>query len=261
MMLVVLGLLYNGYRLKKKNNHQLTVQKQEIDNKNTHLQQLVVEKEWLLKEINHRVKNNLQIVMSLLNNQCFYMQDAQALLAIQESQHRVHSISLIHKKLYQGDNIGTIHMPDYISELVQYLKESFSPIHNIRFETLIEDIHLDVSQAVPLGLILNEAITNCFKYAFPQSMAGTILISLSKPSSERLRLEISDNGVGLPKDFKTSPIGSLGMSMMEGLTDDLGGHWQLESTAGTRIIIEFPYNIQLLKHQAPLVNGIQQPTT
>ncbi|WP_346316188.1 histidine kinase dimerization/phosphoacceptor domain -containing protein [Chitinophaga sp. YIM B06452] len=245
--LVIIGLLYNSYRLKKINNNQLTVQKNEIDLKNRSLQKLVEEKEWLLKELHHRVKNNLQIVMSLLNIQGYYLEDSSALHAIRDTQHRIHSISLIHKKLYLGENVGLISMPGYIFDLVNDLKESFATGQRIQFGVHIGNILLDASLAVPLGLILNEAVTNCIKYAFPSDMAGIITIKLEQTNPDKLTVTIADNGVGLPADFNDSDRSSLGMSMIRGLSGDLDGICRIESAGGTSVSVEFPYHTALLR--------------
>jgi two-component sensor histidine kinase len=170
----LLAVGYNRYRLKRRSNKLLEAQQQalqarqeEINYKNTALQQLLTEKERLLKEIHHRVKNNLQVVMSLLDSQADSLQDKAALSAIQESQHRVQAMALIHQKLYQSESVARIPMNSYIEEVVAYLNDSYSLYQPIRFDVEVEDIELDVTLAVPLGLIINEAITNAFKYAFP----------------------------------------------------------------------------------------------
>ena len=127
---------------------------------------LLKDKEWLIKEVHHRVKNNLQMVISLLNSQSIYLNDEAAVVAIQESQRRMHAMSLIHQKLYQSENVGVIDMRAYINEFISYLKDIFETGSSIRFEQDVDPIKLDVGQAVPVGLILNEVITNSIKYAF-----------------------------------------------------------------------------------------------
>jgi two-component sensor histidine kinase len=243
---IIIALLFRGYQMKKTNNNLLTIQKNEIDLKNQNLQKLVTEKEWLLRELHHRVKNNLQIVMSLLNIQSFYLEDAKALLAIRDTEQRVNSISLIHKKLYLGDNVALIRMADYVPDLVNDLKQSLATEHRIQFQLEINDISLDTSKAVPLGLILNEAITNSVKYAFPSDRTGTIMISLLETNEETLSMAIADDGIGLPKDFRDEMNGSLGMSMIKGLSGDIDGVCKITGTHGTSIIIEFPHETKLM---------------
>jgi len=232
LTLIILFLLYRQYRIKQKNN-------QIITGKNEQLQHLLTEKEWLLKEIHHRVKNNLQVVMSILNTQSSFIDNDVALAAIQTSQDRVHSMSLIHQKLYNSDNLSTIDMPSYIRELVLYLSDTYSVGQRIRFEFNLDPLALDVSQAIPLGLILNEAITNSIKYAFPGNRKGLIEIALSQQVGHKYILSIQDNGIGLPSEFHVKKSGSLGMSLMSGLSGDLDGTFTVENNQGTLIKIIF----------------------
>jgi two-component sensor histidine kinase len=236
MTFVIIVQLYRQYRQKQKSNDTIT-------QKNEQLQHLLTEKEWLLKEIHHRVKNNLQIVMSLLNSQSAYIDNGPALTAIHDSQHRVHAMSLIHQKLYNTDNLSAIDVPSYIRELVSYLVDSFDLGQRVRFELAIETLEMDVSQAVPLGLILNEAITNAIKYAFPDERSGVISISLANSSSNHYLLVISDNGIGIPAGQTTRKPGSLGMSLMAGLSEDLDGDFSIENNNGTVIKISFVHEL------------------
>lgn len=222
-------------------------QQKEINQKNASLHHLVEEKEWLLKEIHHRVKNNLHIINSLLESQSAYLAN-DALNAIQNSQRRVFAMSLIHQKLYNPDNdVTNIDMPIYLHELVNYLKESFQTGKRIRFEMQLEPISLDISLAIPLGLILNEAITNALKYAFPAQMPGIITISIIKTEADHFELSVTDNGVGLPTGFGVENINSLGMKLMKGLSEDIAASFNFESSKGTRIFVEFTMN-KSLKH-------------
>ncbi|WPU99132.1 histidine kinase dimerization/phosphoacceptor domain -containing protein [Mucilaginibacter sp. cycad4] len=244
--IILLGLLlavsFSRYRIKQRNNLKLVAQQRIIASKNTSLEKLVTEKdtllierEWLLKEIHHRVKNNLQIVISLLNSQTIYIENGEALEALRESQHRMQSISLIHQKLYQSDNLARIDMYEYISELVQYLSESFNLKNQIEIIQEIEPISLDVVQAVPIGLILNEAITNAIKYAFPSGTRGSIFIGLDEPIPGDLSLIICDNGKGLPADFDIERCSTLGMSMIKGLAGQLHGELSILSGDGVKL--------------------------
>jgi len=239
-LLIIIGLLIYGYNLKIANNRRLLLQKNEIDSKNQSLKKLVSEKEWLLKEIHHRVKNNLQIIMSLLHTQSFYLKDPAALGAIKDSRNRVHSISLMHKKLYQEENIGSINLKAYIREIVDYLRQSFSIKQEIRFDLDIADLLVDPSQAVPIGLILNEAITNSIKYAFPSDNKGVISIKLTRRDSELL-LNISDDGIGLQDKYMDPKSSSLGLELIQGLSSDLNGICKIKNDNGTSIFIKFPY--------------------
>lgn len=247
VVILFLLLLYNRHKTNKRTNLLLEKQQAEILSSNKELQHMVTEKEWLLKEIHHRVKNNLHIIMSLLNSQSYFLQDEAALSAIQNSQHRIQSMSLIHQKLYMADNLAAIRMQDYINDLVEYLTDSFSNKKDIKFQIIVEDIEMDVSQAVPIGLILNEAITNSFKYAFPDKK-GNINVFLTNTVGEYFCLEIIDNGVGLPEGFTIEKTQSLGMKLIKGLTEDLEGNLDIISGPdGTHLKIEFLYKQLLLE--------------
>ena len=254
LLLIIMGLLAYNIRLKQRTNKKLEAHEIEIDEQNFSLRHLVKEKEWLLKEIHHRVKNNLQIVMSLLNSQSAYIDNEPALTAIHDSQHRVHAMSLIHQKLYNTENVSSIDMSSYIHELASYLRDSFDIGQRLRFEFNITPLELDVSQAVPVGLILNEAITNSIKYAFPNDRDGLITISLSNTSSNHYLLTISDNGIGMPAHFSGKKPGSLGMSLMAGLAEDLEGNFTIENDKGTAIKISFVHDINI-KRSDPLVSS------
>jgi two-component sensor histidine kinase len=279
LLLLLLGVIYNRYRLKQRSNQLLEAQQQvlqaqqkEINEKNEHLSQLLeekdtllvqkdnlieekdgllTEKEWLLKEIHHRVKNNLQVVMSLLDSQADSLQDKAALSAIQESQHRVQAMALIHQKLYQSESLARIPMTEYIEEVVAYLNDSYSLYQPIRFDVEVEDIELDVTLAVPLGLIINEAITNAFKYAFPDERSGTITVRLQRLEQASYELVIADDGVGLPASYDPSRSRSLGMTLIHGFSRQLGGKLIITSPPGMCISLKFQED-QLIpvKHSA-----------
>jgi two-component sensor histidine kinase len=202
-------------------------------------ERLLKEKERLLKEIHHRVKNNLQIVMSLLNSQASSLKDQSALSAIQESQHRVQAMALIHQKLYQSEGIARIPMKAYIEEVVGFLSDSYSLSQSVKLDVEVEDIELDVTQAVPLGLIINEGITNAFKYAFPDGRSGKIFLSLHSLAEYTYQLSIADDGVGLPVDFDPSHSRSLGMTLLHGFSAQLDGELVLKNCSGLTINLVF----------------------
>jgi two-component sensor histidine kinase len=245
MLIIVAGFAFNGYRHKQRSNLQLQLKQAEINAQNTSLQKLVHEKDnlldekdWLLKEVHHRVKNNLQIVMSLLNTQSAFLKNNAALAAIRESQNRVQAIALIHQKLYSNSGVAYIDMSVYINELINYLADCYNPAERgVRFEQMIQPIRLDVAQAVPVGLILNEAITNAIKYAFADRR-GEIKVNLQL-AEETIMLTIADNGKGLPADFDIKQAHSLGMEMMKALSKQLGGYFKIENCGGAIITVEF----------------------
>jgi two-component sensor histidine kinase len=235
LLALLLGISCNRYLIKQRANRELSEQQEEINTQNDYLRDLLNEREWLLKEVHHRVKNNLQIVMSLLNSQSAYLSDPAILAVLRESQNRMNSISLIHQKLYQDDNLSGIFMPAYIGELIEYLRSSFSIQGRIVFEKTIAPVTLDVTQAVPLGLILNEAITNSIKYAFNPTGKGRIIIRLEESAPDGLYMEISDNGIGLPEGFDPMTATSLGVNLMQGLSQQFDAAFSIESRAGVRI--------------------------
>ncbi|NLU90385.1 histidine kinase dimerization/phosphoacceptor domain -containing protein [Chitinophaga sp. Ak27] len=240
MLLLILALLYNRYRLKKKTTFRLEKQQEAINTQNELLQKLVDEKEWLLKEIHHRVKNNLQIIISLLNTQSLYLDNADAIAAIKNSQHRMYAMSLIHQRLYHTDNLGAIDMNWYIRELAGFMQESFDNGSRISFSINSDVMLLDVVQAVPLGLILNEAVSNTIKYAFPGNRKGAVTITCKKDEAQYCSLIIADNGVGLPAHFVPEESRSLGMSLMKGLAEQLEGSFSINSSpAGVSIQVLF----------------------
>ena len=236
MLLLLTLLLYRLYHLKRTGNKQLEIQQHKIELSNNKLRTLLEEKEWLLKEIHHRVKNNLHTVMSLLESQSAYLEN-DALEAVRNSQHRIFAMSLIHQKLYQTDDVKTINMAQYIPELINYLSDSFDTRSNIQFNLNIENIEFGVSEAVPLGLIINEAITNSLKYAFKNVPVGQISISLQETGPEIYELTMQDNGIGLPDDFELKNVKSLGIKLIKGLTGQLEADLRIENNKGTKITI------------------------
>lgn len=244
LLILFIALLYNGFRLKKKKNEELEIQRQQINEQNELNKKMLLEKEWLLKEIHHRVKNNLQIVISLLNTQSAYLDNEDALMAIQNSQHRMHAMSLIHQKLYQSDNLANIDMAWYIYELISYMRECFDTDKKINFVLDTEKVYLDVAQAVPLGLIINEAINNAIKYAFPLDKKGDVNIKLKNTGENNYQLIIADNGVGLPENFEDAERNSLGMNLMMGLTDQIDGTFEMKNDNGLKIKITFTRNTE-----------------
>jgi two-component sensor histidine kinase len=236
---LLLGLLYNRYRVKQRLNKELEVNQRLIREKSTALEGLLTEKDWLVREIHHRVKNNLQIVMSLLNTQSAFLKDEGALSAIRESQNRVQAISLLHQKLYQSENLAVIDMPSYLKDVTEYLAENLDARHRIDFDVAVAPVALDISQAVPLGLIVNEASTNAIKYAFPNGNKGHVRVSLETAADGRMLVTIHDNGIGLPEGYDGLHSPSLGMSLMKGLSKQLDGEFSLLNHEGLTIRVSF----------------------
>jgi len=239
LLAIITGLAINYSRLKQRTNNKLRIQQRQIESKNNSLQRLVEEKEWLVKEIHHRVKNNFHIVMGLLRTQSEYLEGEEAIQAIAESGQRIQAMSLIHQKLYQSENLSAINMAAYIYELVDYLKDSFRTGYKIQFNLQVEPVKLNLSYCVPLGLILNEAITNALKYAFPGKMEGVINVSFSRTSQNHFCLSIKDNGTGLPSGFNSKNAATMGIRLMQGLSDDIDGTLLISSCNGTEVSLVF----------------------
>ncbi|MBE9463272.1 histidine kinase dimerization/phosphoacceptor domain -containing protein [Dyadobacter subterraneus] len=246
LLLIVIVLLFNQYMIKQKSNRELETHQKELDQKNIFLEKLnaaqdklLKEKEWLIGEVHHRVKNNLQMVISLLHSQSTYLKDVAAVAAVKDSLFRMQAMSLIHQKLYEHKNTNTIEMPEYINDLVADLRESADTISQIDFEPTIEPLNLDVSQALPLGLIINESIVNIIKYAFPQPSSGVVQISLLRDGPDHILLKISDNGIGLPPGFDITEHHSLGFNLIRGLAKQLKGSFSIESDQGVHITVRF----------------------
>jgi len=263
MLLIITGLIYSRYRLKQRSNALLKRQKSQIDLKNNALQHLVrdknqlledkdkllVEKDLLLKEVNHRVKNNLQIVMNLLHSQSIYMSNEGAQQAILESQNRVQSIALIHDQLYQTEHMTEIKLASYFKELISSLNDSLNQSNNpIVIKCDIQDIIIDVSQAIPIGIILNETVTNALKYAFPSHQSGLISLSV-KQIGNSIEMQIGDDGVGLPEAFDIANTNTLGLTLLKGLTAQLKGTFTVITPPGLTIRIKFPVKVNAIQEE------------
>lgn len=196
------------------------------------------ENELLLREIHHRVKNNLEMVKGLISLQSAQLQDSAAKDAMIASQNRVQSMGIIHQKLYQGDNLGSIEMKDYFLNLGEGVLDSFGKEEKVKIECAMSNLDLDVDTAVPIGLIVNELLTNALKYAFPNNEKGVIKIGLSKTNNGTLSLIFTDNGVGKEKDVASKGTG-FGTQLIQLLTQQLNGNMEESHDLGTSYIFHF----------------------
>ena len=198
------------------------------------------ENELLLKEIHHRVKNNLQTVSSLLSLQSESISDKGAYDAVQESKNRVTSMALIHQKLYQGESLAAIEMRDYFETIGKAIVDSFGEkAENVSLKGNMQEVELDVDTAIPIGLITNELVTNAVKHAFPDKRHGQILITLSREENGLLKLNIADNGDADSKVSITKKENGFGTLLIQLLTTQLGGKLEKSSQAGTSTTILF----------------------
>ena len=199
------------------------------------------EKEVLLKEIHHRVKNNLQVISSLLDLQASNISDQHTVSMFRDSQNRVNSMGLIHERLYQAEDLARIDFADYLKELTANLRYSYvRDGMEVQIDTVADSIYLDVDTSIPCGLIINELVSNSLKYAFPERKNGLIRIELNKLTDNQLELLVRDNGIGLPEGIDLRKTTSLGLKLVHTLTRQLRGKIDVEGQGGAEFKIRFP---------------------
>jgi len=193
-----------------------------------------------LREIHHRVKNNMQIISSLFNLQAGHIKDADALRSLKEGQNRIRSMALIHEKLYKSRDLSKVEFASYIRSLSTYHFQFFKvDPDRVRLETDLQDILLDINSAIPCGLLINELISNALKHAFPEGRRGIISVGLRREEDGRLRLRVADDGVGLPGGLDLRTPGSFGLQIVDLLINQLDGEVELDGKKGTSITISF----------------------
>ena len=241
--LVISFILYRNNRNKQKVNLSLKDKNDKIEKTlaelnatQTSLVARNAENELLLKEIHHRVKNNLEVVSSLLALQSNQVEDAHTKEAMQEGQNRVQSIGIVHQKLYQGKDLGAIEMKDYFINLSDSILDSFGAQKRVQVECAMDALNVDVDTAVPLGLIVNELLTNTIKYAFPGGRSGKVQITLAQAANGNLQMQVSDNGVGKSGAISGTGFGGQLISL---LTQQLDGTMKEENNNGTHVFFEF----------------------
>ena len=234
VLLALLIILFLFYRKRQEKNKELLLLNGKLDKKNK-------QNELLLKEIHHRVKNNLEMVKSLIALQSAQLDDKASKEAMLASQNRVQSMGIIHQKLYQGDNLGSIEMKDYFLNLSEGILDSFNKEEKVKIECAMESLELDIDTAVPIGLIVNELLTNALKYAFPEDNLGNIKISLARKDNNVLTLNVSDNGIG--KTTGKAPQGTgFGTQLVQLLTQQLNGKMEEKINNGTTVSFQFKLN-------------------
>jgi len=206
------------------------------------------EKEILLQEVHHRVKNNLQVISSMLNLQRRFIDDPKMLDILEESQNRISTMSFIHESLYQNSDFSSIGFAEYLKRLTQNLIHSYSRVSaNVELTCVLDDVQINLKQAIPCGLIVNELVSNALKYAFPEKRGGTIELRVEEKGQD-IEIEVSDNGVGLPDDFDFETNESLGVYLVQALTDQLDGSLlvdnnqsenPLEKESGASFLVRF----------------------
>ncbi len=225
LFLTLAGFAFYAYRTNRR-------QKEMLNNQNNLIENTLREKETLLKEIHHRVKNNLQIISGLLNLQSRQIENQEAQEAVREGRNRVKSMALIHQKLYQQDNLSAVNMSDYLSDLLAAIQQTFSDNQQrVDVQIICNQLNLDVDTAIPLGLIINELVTNSYKYAFKGRPNGQLKIRLEEENNI-LQLEIRDNGPGLTKGFEINKSKTFGMKLIQSLAAKLSAEIAVSSEQG-----------------------------
>ncbi len=206
-----------------------------------------MEKEILIKEIHHRVKNNLQIISSLLNLQAQYIKDPDSLNAFHDSQNRVRAIALVHEKLYQTKDFTKINFPEYVRDVIANLIDTVNPEGNdVRVEINIDELYLSMDLAINLGLIISELVSNTLKHAFrepyynPQNEPGILSVSLKTQTNSSLRLKIKDNGSGFDYNLIIMKNSTLGLQLVKGFIEQIRGELTFNGDNGTEFDIIFP---------------------
>jgi PAS domain S-box-containing protein len=204
------------------------------------LEESIKEKEVLLKEVHHRVKNNMQVISSILNLQSSYIADETALRILRESQDRIKSMSFVHESLYQSKTMSEVNFSEYIENIARNLFHSYGrPEGGIKLDFNLEEIYLNLDTSIPCGLIVNEIVSNSLKYAFHGRSEGRIVIEFSKQSKEKLKLIIRDDGIGLPENLDVENAESLGLQLVTTLITQIGGELEIVVSKGTSFNILF----------------------
>jgi two-component sensor histidine kinase len=198
------------------------------------------EKEVLLKEIHHRVKNNMQVISSMLSLQSQHITDKASLAMFQESQNRIRAMALIHEKLYTSEDLAHIDIASYIHSLTHQLITTYHTLASrVNMDIAITNIFLTITTAIPCGLIINELVSNALKHAFPHQQKGTITVSMTPSNTDSLILTVSDTGIGFPEGIDFRNTTTLGMQLVVSLVEQLEGTITLDRNEGTRFRIEF----------------------
>ena len=202
------------------------------------LENSLEEKEVLLSEIHHRVKNNLAIISGLLELEGFNTSDQQTKNILQNSQMRIHSMAQVHEMLYNSEDFSKLSFQSFVAKIIESIKGVYQKQKDINFDLDIEDVQLNVNQAIPCGLIINEIVTNAYKHAFENTDGGTIQVTIQK-AGDTVELTVKDNGSGLPDDFSLSKSSTLGFTLIDTLTNQLKGDISINSSGGTEVVLTF----------------------
>lgn len=247
LIIVIIGLIallttsFFAFQNNRRKRLEIEKMNTSISKKNEEIKVSLHEKEILLKEIHHRVKNNLQIISGILSLQNNSISDEKAKQILIDGQDRIQTIALLHKTMYQNENFNMVDFQTYINELITYIKQTnITANKKITINQEIENIQFNIDAAIPLSLIINEIITNCYKHAFENKTEGIISISVKKQTNGLYELIIEDNGIGLPEKFTSFENSkSVGFDLIQGLCQQIDGEIEITSKQGTKINIQF----------------------
>jgi two-component sensor histidine kinase len=209
--------------------------------KEERIQAALEEKDLLLHEIHHRVKNNLHVVHNLLDLQAMRIKDAEVQEMLMDCQNRIRSMALIHQTLYESKNFARVDFGCFLGALVPTLISSYGlGSDNVHLNIEVSKVSLPINSAVPCGLLVNELVTNALKHGFPDGRGGEISVKLARLDDERMRLVVSDDGVGIPENLDIEQTGTLGLSLVTLLSQQLGGKLTIQRNQPTRFALDFP---------------------
>jgi two-component sensor histidine kinase len=239
MSVIIIALIVIGFQ-KRKRTQELKEKNTQIETQNNIIKKALTEKESLLKEVHHRVKNNLQLISGILELQAAQSNDKSIKKTMYEGQKRLQSMSLIHQKLYEQNDLGNINFKDYLMALIKDINAAFNTTkQSIICNVKADDVYLDIHIAVPLGLIVNELVTNSFKHAFNDLSNGEVNISLIQKSKKNYEISVKDNGTGLADVKELPKKHSLGFRLIEGLIRQIGGTYHFKTDNGFHFYINF----------------------
>ncbi|MEM1043710.1 MAG: histidine kinase dimerization/phosphoacceptor domain -containing protein [Bacteroidota bacterium] len=250
LVVALAGALWRTARLRRRanaalaeTNAEVEQQKAEVEAALDRTERLLAEREVLLREVHHRVKNNLQVVASLVNLQAGTLRDPAATAALRQMRARVEAMALVHRQLYGDDDLRTVDARVYLGELSELLHATCAADGRVRLETDVAEVDLDADTAVPLGLATAELVANAFEHAFADGHGGLVRLTLDAPSPLRCRLIVEDDGAGLPDGLSAPPAESLGLQLAADLAAQLGGRFEMERSGvlgGARFVLDFP---------------------
>lgn len=243
VLLIVLFFILRSNRIRKTNNKNLLQKNEEIEEQKKVIEGSLLEKETLLREIHHRVKNNLQVVSSLLNLQSNSIQDEGTLKAVQEGQNRVKSMALIHKKLYQSEQLTSIDFQEYLEQLIDQISSSYG-VSAGAVNVSAHQVLIDVDTAIPLGLIVNELVTNAIKYALQGAEESTVEVVLKQVEEASYELSVRDHGTGLPEDFNMGQSETLGLRLVHLLSKQVKAKLDYKNVGGAFFSLQFNHQLK-----------------